>query len=181
MVSTRVCGTLSSGSNPDSHTNFNMQFYFDESEDPGFDLTKGSSKIFSVTIVALEKPFEKIKEIKKITGIKNLYKYNKLNRNEKVLVSKYIFDMVENYSLKIINKNENKDSKKLFIESVVNILKQSKHNKMKIFYEGEHLKKMFAKVSKKTNKKVSFLPSLDEENRCGVLIADLVAGSLRFK
>jgi hypothetical protein len=158
-----------------------MNYYFDESGDLGFKIEKGSSKDFSIAIIQENDTLSKLENLRKLSSVKNIYKWNKLNKKEKESLSDLLFKNLVTYTLVEKNKSKNKNSNILLINMLLKIISKIPENKIKIYYEGEHLKKVFSKVSKKSFKKVVFLEAKTKEEKIGVLLADLVAGSVRYK
>ncbi len=159
-----------------------MKYYFDESGDAGLKIEKGSSGEFSIAIIATNDSTREIELLKQTTRIKTIKKWHSTSAKHRKIINDVLALQLISFSKKIQkSKIAYKDPNELMFNSIKQLIEEIPENKIKIYYEGEHLKKIFAKIQKKTYKKITFIPAQDKEDKLGVLLADLVAGSIRSK
>lgn len=156
--------------------------YLDESGDDG-KRVKSNSELFAVAVYDdISDEFRKINnEIRLCLKYKNRnLKWNKLNREQKVLFSNFVHtNFIDTVYVAINVKKYNNNL--TYLEICKYLFFRLGQSKNKVVYKGVHLKSMFHKIHlvlKDYNKSFSFYESKGDQY-LGIEISDLYAGYVR--
>lgn len=179
-----------------------MLIFIDDSGDPGFQIQKGSTPFFVISLVIFDDPLEaekaslSIKELRRRLKVSDLYefRFNKTNRKFK----KEFFDIVKSFKFRVraivvdkhvIHSQRLKNYKENFYNYVImQVLKQSwgfiKEAKLKFDKRGERNLRdelrvyLSQQLNNKKEKIFKNLKFVDSRQNTLVQLADMVAGCI---